>query len=367
VRKLLTLLLVLSLAISAGPILPRAWQGARLLLGPRDTEAVATYQLARVGAGDYAAEVDKALAAGDVDLAASLVELAKRQGIVLAPALLQRVDAAAERSALQTASDAWDGFLSGDAPNESALAGAIAADLTGFGDVRDLYGEARHYQAGEPVDHVTLAFGGVGLTLTAATVITMGGAAPAKAGLSTLKAARRAGKISPALSNHIASVARDAIDDDAMAALGRAARSLDPSGMRVAAQRLVRPGAVDTLRQMGDDVATIGKNGGYRGTLDALSKADDAAGVRIMARFSEKYGRGFRAALLFIGSSALTLASVLLSITGWLLGALLWAGGLFLLILRALWWVAKKFRPASPVNPGGLSAPRTPRGYLEKG
>ena len=37
------------------------------------------------------------------------------------------------------AADAWDGFVSGNAESEPALAGAMAADLSGYGDVRDLY------------------------------------------------------------------------------------------------------------------------------------------------------------------------------------------------------------------------------------
>lgn len=366
-RKLLAVALAASLALSAGPILPRAWQAARLLLGPRDTEAVAAYQLAALTPADYAAEVEKALADGDADLAASLVDLAARQQVPLPPALLEQTQIAVRSSKLKTAADAWAGFLSGDAENEPALAGAIAADMTGFGDARDLYREARAYHAGEPVDRVTVAFASVGLTLTAATVVTMGGALPAKAGISTVKAVHRAGRLSPALTRYMGELARTAVNNEALADLGRSLRTFNPAGTRAAARNLLRPESVAMLRQLGEDVATIGKNGGYRGSLDALAAADDAAGVQRVARLSQTYGRGLRATLLFVGSAALTVASVLLGVIGWLLGALAWLAGALWLIFRAALWTVKKFRPASPVHPGGLSAPQTPRGYFKKG
>jgi hypothetical protein len=366
VRKLLAALLAGSLALSAGEILPRAWLAAQWLAGPRDTDAMAAYRLAQLAPRDYAAEVESALAAGDTDLAVSLLDLAAGQGVALPPPLVGRVEAASQTDMLKSASDMWDGFLSGDAPSDAALAGAVAADMVGYTDVRDLYDQGSAYVAGQPVDQVTVAFAATGLVLTAATVMTLGAAAPAKAGLSTVKMARRMGHLSPGLTADLGRMARNAVDGDALADLGRMARSLDFTGMRAAAARVVRQDTVTALRTLGDDVTTIGRNGGYRGALTALGKADDAAGVGRMARLSEKYGRGFRAAVLFIGTSALTLASVLLSVTGWLLGALVWAGGVLFLGLRVLWWVAKKFRPASPVTTGGLSAPRTPRGYFAK-
>lgn len=354
IRKLLTLLLVFSLAASAAPVLPRAWQGARLLSGPRDTDAIAAYQLARLRTDDYAAEIDKALDAHDTDMAVSLIELAAGQGVALPAALLSQVEAAAQTDVLSSASDAWDGFLSGNAPNDYALGGAVAADLVGYTDVRDLSSEANNYLAGQPVDQVTVMFAATGLVLTVATVLTAGSALPAKAGMTTVKIARKLGRLSRGLMDDIATMARKAVNTDALADLGRMAKSFDLPGAKAAALRVVRPDAVAALRTLGDDVAAIGKKSGPRGALAALGKADNAADVSRMARLSQKYGRGFRAALLFTGSTALTLASVLLSVSGWLLGALIWLGGALLLTLRLIWWVARKFKPTTA---GRLSAP----------
>ena len=58
------------------------------------------------------------------------------------------------------AGDAWEGFLSGNAESEPALAGALAADLSGYGDVRDLYQQAGNYVAGEDGRHDHRGAGG---------------------------------------------------------------------------------------------------------------------------------------------------------------------------------------------------------------
>ena len=80
------------------------------------------------------------LAEKDEDLAASLLALADERGVALPPAIRERVEAAQAEASARMGADAWNGFLSGEAPNEAALAGVLASDLTGIGDVRDLYG-----------------------------------------------------------------------------------------------------------------------------------------------------------------------------------------------------------------------------------
>lgn len=119
--------------------LPQGLAAAQFLTGPRDEAASADYLLTHKTADDYTAAAEQALAAPDEDLAAAIAQLAAARGVALPADLAARIKAAEDAAAARTGADAWNGFLSGDARNEAALAGAVAADLTGVGDVRDLY------------------------------------------------------------------------------------------------------------------------------------------------------------------------------------------------------------------------------------
>jgi hypothetical protein len=236
-------------------VLPRGTEALRLLVGPRDEAAVAEFSLSARRPADYVLKIDSAIAAKDEDLAASILALADERGVALPPSTRQAVEAAEAEASARMASDAWKGFVSGEAPNEAALAGAVASDLTGIGDVRDLYNQAENYLTGEEVDPLLAGLSAVGLGVTAATIASSGVALPARTGLSTLKAVKRAGKLSPRLTKQLAVLAADAIDKRAI------------KGLAV------------SLESLGTDIATIGSKAGYRATLTTLSKADSVKEV----------------------------------------------------------------------------------------
>jgi hypothetical protein len=326
------LLLAAALLLSTAPVLPRGWEAAQLAADRGDAAAVADYRLKHLSPDDYARAIETALATGDADLADSLTALARRQALELPAPLVSRVDAAIEEagSASRMAGDAWDGFLSGNAESESALAGALAADLSGFGDVRDLSTQAGNYVTGAEVDTTTVALAAVGIGLTAATVLSLGAALPEKAGVSLVKVVNRMGRLSRPLRAQVIRLGRDAVDTQALRTFAGSLRSFDVSAIRAAAKRIVRPGPAAKLKQLGADVATLGKNAGYRGTLDVLAKADDATAISRLARMSRTFGKATRGALFMLGDAALTLAVVAGTVFSWTAGAIAW-------ILAAVW------------------------------
>ncbi|QDC02314.1 hypothetical protein [Mesorhizobium sp. 8] len=347
-RRIVALMTAGSLALSASAVLPQAWLAGHMLLGRPDAYEIAVYELSRLSAADYEPAIESALEDGDVDLADSMVDLARQHQVVLPPGLTDRVEAEAGSTALASASDTWDGFISGEASNEAALSGAIAADLVGYGDVRDLSAQASAYLKGEPVDHVTVAVASVGLALTGTTLLSLGGASPAtvpaKVGLSTIKLARRAGKMSMGLVEDVAGMARRSINDAALADLGRAAKSLDPRAMLSAARSLVKQDAVKTFADLGDDVSAIGRNGGHRGVMDVLAQAKNVDDVRQAARVSNQFRKGTRGAFHFIGRMTLKLSALLYHIFGWLLTAAAWLAGALWLLFRFISWASRSFR-----------------------
>ncbi|MGE0845400.1 MAG: hypothetical protein AB7L41_03970 [Flavobacteriaceae bacterium] len=346
-RLLAAALSACALGAAAFLVVPQGREAGALLAEAGAPEAVARYRLAGMETEDFTRVAETALVAGDADLAASVAELAASQGKPLPAALQDRISAAREAEGERTAADAWAGFLSGDAPNEAALAGAIAADLTGYGDFRDLYRQAEAHIAGKEVDMVTVGLAAVGITLTAATVASLGTASPAKAGVSTLKAARRAGRLSPALAGQVTRIAGNAVDAGALRSVGTAAAGLDLKAMRAAAGRVLRPGPARQLRGLAGDVGTLGRNTGYRGTLQALDSAGSATDLRRAARVSQSFGKRTRGVLAMFGGAALTFGSVALSVTGWLISALVWCAA-------TIWFVARLgARTLDRIVPGG--------------
>jgi hypothetical protein len=253
------------------------------------------------------------------------------------------------------ASDAWDGFVSGNADSEPALAGALTADLSGFGDIRDLYGEAAKYVSGGEIDTTTVALAAVGLTLTVVTVMSFGATAPEKAGVSTIKVVARMGRLSRPLRREVTAVALRAVDTDALRTFGRSAGRFDLVAMRREAGRIVRPAEAAELKQLGGDIVTLGENAGYRGTLEALARAEDATAISRMARLSKSFGRATRGALFMLGDAALTLAAIAGVVFSWSAAALFWVFAAIVIVTRsaalllrltfaALWWMGVQIR-----------------------
>ena len=330
--------------VAAGlAILPRSMEGFRLLLGPRDEAAAAAYVMSGKTSADYQAVAEQALAAKDEDLAASVAALADRNGIILPEDVEARISTAQAEASARMGEDAWNGFLHGEAHNEAALAGAVAADLTGLGDIRDLYQQATRYVMTGEADGLTIGLASVGLGLTAATIASFGLALPERAGVSTLKAVKRAGRLSPALAREVGAAAAAAMDGAALRAVSTSLARLDLAAARQAAGRIVKPSALRTLQGLGTDIGTIGRNAGYRATVETLGAAKSAREVGTVARLSERFGTATRAVLALGGAAfgvlSLTASAAFwsLSLIFWCCAALFWLGSLGRRIGRWFW------------------------------
>ena len=81
----------------------------------------------------------------------------------------------------------------------SGLAGTAVGDLFVFGDIRDALREGARLATGREADELILGLACVGLAVTAGTYATVGAAAPVRAGITVVKAARKTGRIGGAL------------------------------------------------------------------------------------------------------------------------------------------------------------------------
>ncbi len=321
----LMLLAGAGVAVSAPVLLPECAQAWRLREAADDPAALATLRLAsvadpeRIGAG-----LDAAVAAGDDDLAHSFLALAEERGVAVSPERRAAVAALAETAPRRALTDAATGFVSGEGAGMAGLAGAVAGDLVGYGDLRDVWREGGRLARGEAYDPLLLGLATAGLALTGATIVSLGSSVPVHAGTTTLKLAARTGKLSRPLAAHLTRSAGAAIDREALGLATAAAGRLDIAALRQGAKGVLKPGAFREIRSVGEQSARIQARLGARGTLQALAVAENADDLRRVARLSEGLGGRTRAVLALLGRGALVLGSALLAILQGLWLGLAW-------------------------------------------
>jgi hypothetical protein len=296
--------------------------------------------------------IEAALAAGDADLASSFVELAREKNVALDEELSRRVsDAVAEQnSTSHFAKNFASGLVTGNADDVAGLSGTVAGDLFVFGDIRDVVREGKHLAMGEDTDRLVLGLAAAGLAVTAATYVTVGGAAPLRAGLTLVKDARKVGRLGEGLTEWAGRSAREIVDapllENAVAS-GSVTRPGETVSAIRAAFNAEKAGA---LVRLAKDVGRISERAGIRAAQDTLKIAEDPQDVARAARLAESRGGQTRAILKLFGRGALLLAAGAFDLSLWVFGALLALFSLLASIkatterLTQSWLIRKKAR-----------------------
>lgn len=278
------------LALAAALSLPEGVGAARLIAAADDPVRLSELGLERsFGAAVATRETEQALAAGDLELARSFVDLAAERGVTLAPALIEKIEFA-ERDAASPSSRVASfarGFVTGKPEDVASAAGMLTGDLFVFGDVRDVVREGWHGLRGEGVDKVVLGLAGTGIAVTAGLYATGGLAAPARAGLSVVKAARRGGHIGAPL------------------------------------VRLLKVETREGLVQFASNLGRVQSRAGMRGAFDLLKVAEHPKDVAKLARLADAKGNKTRAIVKLLGRGAIMLTGALFDLALWVFWALL--------------------------------------------
>src|SRR5215470_3648558 len=255
-------------------------------------------------------EIEAALAANDVDLAQSFVDLAATRNVAIDPALREKVTSATAEAATtrHKAKSFARGFITGEPDDMAALAGTAVGDLFVFGDIRDALREGKRLAAGEQADELVLGLAAAGIAITAGTYLTFGAAAPARAGLTLVKVARKTGSLGAELAGNI----------------GRMVRQAGFSGASpvLAVRDAVKVERAGGLLNLASDVGRVQRAAGGRAAFDGLKVVKEPADVARVARLAEKEGSRTRAILKLVGRSAITLGALAFDAVVWLIGAL---------------------------------------------
>jgi hypothetical protein len=318
----------LGFAVAAALAWPHARDSAAVLASRNDPVALSEMQLrttARPQAADVAREIDAALAASDTDLAASFVELARALDIPLSQDVTARVDSAvaASQTSGHAISQFASGLITGEVSDVASFSGTVAGDLFVFGDVRDVIREGKHLVAGEDVDRFLLGLACVGLAVTAGTYASIGLATPARAGLTLVKDARRAGRLSAGLGAWAGRSATSLIDKPLLQNTVADASLMRPGQTFRAVKAAVRVDRASEMIAVAKDVGRVGEKAGARAAVDVLKVAEGPEDVARAARLAAVKGGQTRAIIKILGRSALVLATGAFNLASWLFSALL--------------------------------------------
>jgi hypothetical protein len=323
--------MALALALAAAAIAPRAFESALLLAAQDDPVALADHAVARTFDATVAArEINTALAADDGDLAKSFVDLARERDLPLDPALAERVarandEAATTRRLLESFAR---GFVTGEPEDAAALAGTAMGDLFVFGDIRDAVREGARFASGQQGDELILGLACVGLAVTAGTYATAGLGAPARAGLTVVKAARKTGAIGSRMAGAVNRSLRETIDWSALErAAGKASIVVPAASVRAVREAVKVEKAQGVVRLVGD-VGRVQSAAGTRAALDGLRVAETPSDISRIARLAAAKGGKTRAILKLAGRAAIVLAAATFDLALWVFWGLLTVFGL---------------------------------------
>src|SRR5215469_13035420 len=240
-------------------------------------------------------EIRNALAAGDVDLAQSFVALAAERNLLIDPMLASQIKETEtetdQHTLINTAGRFAHGLWTGEPTDLASLAGTAFGDLFVFGDIRDAAREGTRYLTGRQYDPWILGLAGAGIAITAVTYASFGATVPERVGVSAVKAARRTGRLNPALAVR---VAREAV-------------------------KVEGAGGLVGLAQ---NTGRIEAKAGSQAAVDSLAVAQEPQDMSRMARLAAAKGGKTRAIVKLLGRAAIVLTASAIELASWLL----WAG-----------------------------------------
>jgi hypothetical protein len=301
----IALLAAASLAAAAVYAVPRAADAVAILDDPARIAGRALDDT--FDAETAQREIEAALAVHDVELAQSVIDLARARHVTIDPALAEIVAAeTAEAATMRHRAKSFArGFVTGEPQDMASLAGTTLGDLLVFGDIRDALREGTRYVRGEQVDKLVLGLAATGIAITAGTYATFGAATPARAGLTLVKAARKTGRLGAEFTESLGRMVRQTSFPSAARAVRETAKVERAGGLL----HLVR------------DVGRVEKAAGGRAALDALTIAKEPRDISRIAKLAEKEGSRTRAILKVAGRGAIIIAALAFDASLWLLWA----------------------------------------------
>ena len=291
-----------------------------------------------VNDSDIASEIDQSIENSEFDDARMYLDIARSNLYKLDYAKyeseIKRKDTSFTKVKTQVSSFA-KGFAKGESSDMAGLVGAVSADFTVVGDVRDLRKQYSHYSDGEDVNELIALLSGVGVGLTAITVVSLGSAAPVKAGASIMKVAVKTNRLTSRFQKQVVKLGRNVFNWTTFVRLSKQDTSF--RNIRVAAKQAYKPRAVEPLKKIATQVNAIRKSTSSMDTIQLLKYVETTDDLRHLEKVSLKHGTKTKGLMKLVGKGSIRTVRVLRKSTELILSVVsTFLSGLFSLLLFSL-------------------------------
>ncbi len=304
-KRLLLLISLATFALSAFSVLQH-WQYQETFV-----DITKTLKL-NVDGSQIEAEIVAAIQTSEFDDARMYLEIAKDNNYQINFQKYQdeilRKDTQLKKITHQV-SNFVSGFAKGKGSDMAGLAGAVTADFTVVGDVRDLRQEYKNHSDDKNVNELIVLLSGVGVGLTALTVSSMGTAAPAKTGISVIKVAVKMKKITARFQKQLLKLARKVFDWSVFRRLIKQDNSI--KNIRLAAKQAYKPKAIKPLKTIAKQINNIRKSTSTIDTLHLLKYVENSDDLRRLEKISLKQGSKTKGLMKLVGKGVLGTVRVL--------------------------------------------------------
>ena len=189
------------------------------------------------------------------------------------------------------------GFLTGESDSMAGITGSIAADMTLYGDLRDLSVEGSNFVQNKPYDRVVFGMSIIGVGLSVTQLISAGSTTPLKVSVSIVKVAKKIGYLSSSFIGLISSKLSKAIDFHALKKVDFSSINSIRVYMKDIAKTLNTP----FIRKAFKNINTIKKNTSIADTIALMKYVDDAKDLQRISNISKKYKANTKAVLKVLG------------------------------------------------------------------
>ena len=249
----------------------------------------------------------EALEKDDIEEADMYADIGKYLKYEIPADTTRRLDEAHSMSAT-VVRNTWDfgtGFVTGEGDSTAGLAGAVTSDLTVIGDVRDIATEGGKWLAGKDYNELVIGLSMVGIAATGLTVATGGGGIIAKAGVSILKAAKRAGKLTTEFAEVLLRMTRDAVNMPVLREVLRSSDLTDFARTQRTLTEYARGVRGAKLFPMLSRIGDMNKAVGPAETIRLMKYVKKGEELEDVALMTERYGVKTRGIIELTGKASL--------------------------------------------------------------
>ncbi len=293
----LTVVWLLTLSPFTDPIVQRGSDQLRLRLD--------TMMQREVTPGWLAAEAEVALQAEDLDRMWLILDLADEFGHDLPPKLLDRIKIfEAERSGLIARGGSCVRCAIDLKSCESVVQMGICGvtfEMTPAGDLNAVRRAGVMYLQGESVDRLDLGLAVVGLGATTATMGTGGSSYTVKIATTFVRAARRFGTLTPALTRRLAALVQGAVQWDRMGDLVR---------LRIRPDEMFNAAKMDELSVIGRSLSDVAQKTSAADAIALMKFVDEPKDAARLAQVADAAGPTTRSRLEVLGKRRVFSAAV---------------------------------------------------------